>query len=113
MRKVVATDEGNSRDPVEVVVRLAEQPPVSVRTRGARLIEGIPLSELATVFRELSHGQRPQSCDVGSDLQRDVLERFDLRNLTQRARARLADAEARAFDEEFWRRVQGGGGLLF
>lgn len=113
MRKVVAIDEGNSRDPVEVVVRLAERPPVNVRPRGARPFEGIPFSELATVFRELSNGQRPQSSGAGSDLQRHVLERFDLRNLTQRARARLADAEARAFDEEFWRRVQGGGGLPF
>jgi hypothetical protein len=69
MRKVVSIGEGPAGTRVEVVVRLAEQSSVRVRPRGAHLVEGIPLSELARVFRELSRGQRPQPSRAGLDLQ--------------------------------------------
>jgi hypothetical protein len=103
-RQVIVIDEGTIKDPSEVVVRLTEQPHVTVRPRGARQIEGIPLSELATVFRQLSP-ERPSTTSETIDLQRRVLEQFDLRNLTERAKMRLNEAQGLAFDEQFWTRL--------
>jgi very-short-patch-repair endonuclease len=111
--KLLAVDEGGANDPTEIVIRAPEQLPVVVRQRGARPIEGIPLSELAYVYRELSGGMRPQSYGEASELQRRVLERFELRNLTERARGRLAHAERLAFDDGLWQRLGGESATLF
>jgi hypothetical protein len=111
-RKVVVFDEGASRNPTEVVVRLPDQPQVSLRPRGARPIDGIPLSELATVFRTLA-GSRPLSSGDAEDLRRRVLERFELKNLTEKALSRLREAERLAFDAPFWIRLEGDAALPF
>lgn len=111
-KKVVVFDEGVSRNPTEVIVRLPDQPRVAARPRGARPIDGIPLSELAMVFRTFAPS-RPVIMAEGEELRRRVLERFELKNLTEKALSRLREAERLAFDEPFWIRLEGETALPF
>lgn len=92
MKQVVVLDEGGRRNPADIVVRTPEQPAVIIRARGARTIDGIPLSELAAVIRDLSNDGDPELFAREENQQRRVLEKFGFRYLSQRARSRLTKA---------------------
>jgi len=73
-------------DSVGWIVRLPDQPPVSVRSLGTRGFAEIPMSELAAVALEI----RTQDEFMGrEDIYRAVLDHYGLQKLTALVRRRL------------------------
>jgi hypothetical protein len=75
-------------DQEERVVRLPDQPPVVVRTRGSRTLHEVPASELAEVMMEVRVSHDLISRE---ELFRSVLEEYGLKRLTQATEQRLTD----------------------
>ena len=78
--RAIAEDELGKGGLLYSVIRTKEGKPVKLRTRGARIFEEIPPSELQTVARYLQarHGFEPCS----DDHCRAILDCFDLKRLT-------------------------------
>jgi very-short-patch-repair endonuclease len=93
--RVVAEDETAKGGFLYSVVRLKGTAPVVLRSRGPRVFEEIPPSEILTVAAYLA--QR-QNLEIGSDEHlRAILECFDLRRLTTQVGKALLDTVKRKY----------------
>lgn len=79
-QRLVSENEGAERDLPLSVVRLSGCPPIKLRTRGPRLFEEIPPSELQVVARCLL--RRYRYAPGSHEHLRAILERFDFKRLT-------------------------------
>ena len=97
-RLVESRDEGERRDPTEVVVKLLAQPWVDGRAAGKRSLDDVPLSELAWLMKTVAglEGQRPEQ---KAELYRVVARRFDIQRLRPQWLPRLDSAWRMAFSE--------------
>ena len=85
--RVISEDEMGKRGLLYSVVRVKGSPPIKMRSRGPRIFEEIPPSELQTVAMYLAEQRNLKS---GSDEHlRAVLECFDLKRLTAQTSATL------------------------
>lgn len=110
VKVVVVDDEGGSRRPEDVVVRLIDQKKVVARPRGRRGIDDIPLSELGAAMRSIAQvPPSPADPERYRGFVRAVLEKFGLKSVTALAMERLSCA----VDYEFSRRVTAGEDGLF
>jgi hypothetical protein len=98
-RLVESRDEGEKRDPTEVVVKLPSQPWVDGRAPGKRGLDDVPLSELAWLMRTVSGLERPASDDQKGELYRAVARRFNIQRLRPQWFPRLERAWGIAFSE--------------
>jgi very-short-patch-repair endonuclease len=93
--RVIAEDETGRGGFLFSVVRVKGTPPVVLRSRGPRVFEEIPPSEILTVARYLAERQ---NLDVGGDEHlRAILECFDLRRLTTQVSKTLLDTLKRNY----------------
>jgi hypothetical protein len=93
--RVIAEDETGRGGFLYSVVRVKGTPPVVLRSRGPRVFEEIPPSEILTVARYLAERQ---NLDVGGDEHlRAILECFDLRRLTTQVSKTLLDTLKRNY----------------
>lgn len=96
-RLVESRDEGEKRDPTDVVVKLPSQSWVDGRAPGKRGLDDVPLSELAWLMRTVSGLERPASDDQKGELYRAIARRFNIQRLRPQWFPRLERAWRMAF----------------
>lgn len=94
---VASRDEGKSKEPTEILVRLVSQPWVQRREVGARTLDDIPLSEIAEAMRTAWRGVRPDSEQARRQLYRELARTLGVFRFTESAAERLRPAEEIAF----------------
>jgi len=94
---IVSENELPEQGLIFSIVRIQGTPPINLRTRGPRLLEEIPPSELQVVARYLSNRHIYRYASGSDEHLREVLECFELKKLTTQAGTRLLEILERKF----------------
>lgn len=94
---IESKDEGGHRDPTDVVIKLPSQAWVDSRPLGKRVLDDVPLSELAEIMRATSGASRPASTEAKLTLYRRAAHQLGVQRLRPQWFPRLERAEQLAF----------------